>query len=344
MHSETAQPARTEPAASHPVALARSTSRLRAIPVSAILPNPRNPRTRFSRRSIEELARSLAEDGQLQPVLVRPIVGSDAEGAELTYELIAGERRWRAAQLAGLNRIQAMLWDVSDEESLRLAIVENWHRENLTPAEEVAGLDMLAEAAGQVGVRELARRLRVAPSTISERLHVRRDPVVWPAVEAGDIRLSHAFHLRRAPVATRPALLGRLLREHPTREVLDTWIREARQAQPTPAAAATDADPLRATEAPGAFGQDALLNRGGAETLPARATFPLPPPGVRPSNSASQTAAAQAYLDVLETGLDPEARGIARHVYARLRELLAVQERRSRPWAQRAVSTFLGRE
>jgi ParB family chromosome partitioning protein len=199
-----------------------------SLPIEAIQPNPRNPRSRFSEQAINELAHSLREDGQLQPVLVRRVSPSPSLADQREYELIAGERRWRAARRAGLPAIQAAIWDVSDDESLRLALIENWHREGLSAAEQIAGLEALAEAAGHLGARELARHLRVAPSTISERLRVRRDPVVWPAVEAGDVPIGHAFHLRRAPAVARPHLLRRLLTERPTREVLDEWIDEAR--------------------------------------------------------------------------------------------------------------------
>ncbi len=311
------------------VETARSTSHLRSLSVDAIVPNPRNPRSRFQKRSIQELARSLREDGQLQPVLVRTIPGSEGKNGQPKYELIAGERRWRAACEAGLETIQAAIWDVTDEESLRLAIVENWHRENLTPAEEVAGLEMLSEAAGQVGVRELARRLHVAPSTISERLKVRRDPVVWPALEAGEIRLSHAFHLRRAPLGSRAPLLERVLAEHPTRDALDEWIREAR--------AQASAEELRVEET-----ED--------EPEPSLAPVPPPnfadflPPDVRRSNTPPQIEAAQLYLDSLEDGLEPDARVVARHIFLRLKELLDVPEEPTRAWGNRAISSLLGRE
>ncbi len=314
------------------VETARSTSHLRALPVDAIVANPRNPRSRFQKRSIQELARSLREDGQLQPVLVRAIPGSETADGQPHYELIAGERRWRAAREAGLETIQAAIWDVTDEESLRLAIVENWHRENLTPAEEVAGLEMLSEAAGQVGVRELARRLRVAPSTISERLKVRRDPVVWPALESGEIGLSHAFHLRRAPLAARSSLLERVLAERPTRDTLDEWIREARAQAAAAGLEAEEAD------------EEGVESEVPLPPPPAPSFADFLPQDVRRSNIVPQLEAAQLYLDSLERGLDPEARGVARHVFLRLKELLDVPDGPARVWGNRGLSSLLGRE
>jgi ParB family chromosome partitioning protein len=206
-----------------------------------------------------------------------------------TYELIAGERRWRAARRAGLISIQAAVWDVSDEESLRLALIENWHRQGLTPAEHVAGLEALAEAAGHIGVRELARRLRVAPSTISERLKVRRDPLVWPALEAGRIPVGHAYRLRRCPALVRPQLVQRVLAERPSREVLEAWIEAARA------------------------GQQRASSGAALDQLP----------GVRQSNSGDQAESGRRYLEALEDGLASDGLNIARAVQRRLSDLLA---------------------
>jgi ParB/RepB/Spo0J family partition protein len=178
----------------------------RAIPVEAVAPNPRNPRAVFSEQAINELATSLKEEGQLQPILVLVLGGevpsSEPEGPR--YESIAGERRWCAARRAGLETVQAAVWQASDEESLRIALLESWHREELTPAEEVAGLEALAETAGETGVRELARRLRVTPSTVSERLKVRRrgpkcSTVEHPSPGGGRPRLPRGAPRRSPP-------------------------------------------------------------------------------------------------------------------------------------------------
>src|SRR5262245_33718841 len=97
--------------------------------VSKIRPNPRQPRQSFDEGGLEELARSLKAQGVLQPVVVRPA----AHGA---YELIAGERRWRAAQRAGIHQIPAIVRDVSDSHLLQLALIENLQREELNAIEE----------------------------------------------------------------------------------------------------------------------------------------------------------------------------------------------------------------
>jgi ParB/RepB/Spo0J family partition protein len=187
-----------------------------------IEPNPRNPRQVFGEPEINALAESLKADGQLQPVVVRRI------GER--FQLIAGERRWRAAQRAGLSSIEAKVRDVDDGEALRLSIVENFHRVDLSVPETVAALDDLAEMAGQMGLRAAARLINTAPSWLSERLNVRADPVVFPALEAGRVSLGQATELRRAPAHARRTLLDRLLRTKPNTDQLHTWVREIKDA------------------------------------------------------------------------------------------------------------------
>jgi len=112
---------------------------LRRIPVSAIRPNPFQPRKSFSDESLQSLASSVRELGVLQPLIVRPVEGKEGE-----YELIAGERRWRAAGLAGLEMVPVLVQDdVNDRLSLEQAVVENLHRVDLHPLEEAAAYQQL---------------------------------------------------------------------------------------------------------------------------------------------------------------------------------------------------------
>ncbi|MDQ4041738.1 MAG: ParB/RepB/Spo0J family partition protein, partial [Actinomycetota bacterium] len=111
---------------------------LRSLPVDAIAPNPNQPRTRFDGEALTALAASLRERGVLQPVLVRPRHGGG-------WELIAGERRWRAAQLAGLETIPAIIRPDDDAASLELALIENMAREDLNPVEEARACALLVE-------------------------------------------------------------------------------------------------------------------------------------------------------------------------------------------------------
>lgn len=109
-----------------------------SLPVGAIRPGKYQPRTRMDEKALAELAASIRAQGLMQPLLVRP-VGRDQ------YELIAGERRWRAAQIAGLAEVPALVREVADSAALAMALIENIQREDLNPIEEAAGLQRLVE-------------------------------------------------------------------------------------------------------------------------------------------------------------------------------------------------------
>jgi ParB family chromosome partitioning protein len=110
----------------------------RRVPIEFLRPNPRNPRRHFAETELDELAASMRERGIIQPIVVRPM-----KGAADSYEIIAGERRWRAAQRAGLHVVPIVPLDVSDDEALQLAIIENVQRADLNPLEEAAGYQAL---------------------------------------------------------------------------------------------------------------------------------------------------------------------------------------------------------
>jgi ParB family chromosome partitioning protein len=134
---------------------------LRELPVELIAPNPTQPRRRFDEEALQALAGSLGERGVLQPVLVRPKAGG-------TYELVAGERRWRAAQIAGLETIPALVRPRDDAEALELALIENMAREDLSPIEEARACAALVEELGLTR-EEVGRRVgrsRVAVSNL----------------------------------------------------------------------------------------------------------------------------------------------------------------------------------
>jgi ParB family chromosome partitioning protein len=111
----------------------------RRVPIEFLRPNPRNPRRAFSENELEELAASIRERGIIQPILVRAV-----RGAHDAYEIIAGERRWRAAQRASLHDVPIVLIEATDAESLELAIIENVQRTDLNAIEEAMGYDALA--------------------------------------------------------------------------------------------------------------------------------------------------------------------------------------------------------
>ena len=138
---------------------------LRELPVELIVANPKQPRRRFDEEALQALAGSLGERGVLQPVLVRAKPGG-------TYELVAGERRWRAAQIAGLEKIPALVRPRGDAESLELALIENMAREDLNPIEEARACAALVEELGLTR-EEVGRRVgrgRVAVSNLMRLL------------------------------------------------------------------------------------------------------------------------------------------------------------------------------
>jgi ParB family chromosome partitioning protein len=138
---------------------------LRELPVELIVANPKQPRRRFDEDGLQALAGSLGERGVLQPVLVRPKPGG-------TYELVAGERRWRAAQMAGLEKIPALVRAHGDAEAVELALIENMAREDLSPIEEARACAALVEELGLTR-EEVGRRVgrsRVAVSNLMRLL------------------------------------------------------------------------------------------------------------------------------------------------------------------------------
>jgi ParB family chromosome partitioning protein len=139
----------------------QSDEQLRELPVELIAPNPKQPRRRFDQESLEALAGSLGERGVLQPVLVRPRPGG-------SYELVAGERRWRAARIAGLQSIPAIVREREDAEALEAALVENIAREDLNPIDEARACAALVEELGltREDVGRRVGRSRVAVSNL----------------------------------------------------------------------------------------------------------------------------------------------------------------------------------
>jgi ParB family chromosome partitioning protein len=142
-----------------------SPEELRELPIELISPSPNQPRRRFDPEALAALASSLGEQGVLQPVLVRPRAGG-------RYELVAGERRWRAAEIAGMKTIPAVVRERADAETLELALIENMAREDLTPIEEARACAALVEELGLTR-EEVGRRVgrgRVAVSNLMRLL------------------------------------------------------------------------------------------------------------------------------------------------------------------------------
>jgi ParB family chromosome partitioning protein len=165
---------------------------LERIPVDAIEPNPRQPRTSLDEESLVELAESIKVHGILQPVLVRPL-------ADTRYELIAGERRWRAARIAGLDRIPAIVRPSEDSERLELALIENMARSDLTPVQAAQACAALVEELG-LTKEEVGRRVgrsRVAISNLIRLLDLPDE--VLAMLESGELTEGHGRALLQTP-------------------------------------------------------------------------------------------------------------------------------------------------
>ena len=174
--AEGADPVGTEPVGAH----------FAEIPLDAITPNPRQPREVFDEDALAELVHSLREVGLLQPVVVRAI------GDGTRYELIMGERRWRAAREAGFSAIPAIVRDTGDDDMLRDALLENLHRAQLNPLEEAAAYDQLLQDFGCTH-DELAGRIGRSRPQISNTLRLLKlPPLVQRRVAAGVLSAGHA--------------------------------------------------------------------------------------------------------------------------------------------------------
>jgi ParB family transcriptional regulator, chromosome partitioning protein len=154
------------------------------IPIDSISPNPMQPRRRFNEESLEELAASLKEHGLIQPIIVRP--------SGTGYEILVGERRWRAARLAGAKSIPAVIRDAETPECLQIALVENLHRDDLNGIEEATAYRQLMEDFG-FSQDEIAQKLGKSRSGVANALRLLQLPVeVQATVVAEEITPGHA--------------------------------------------------------------------------------------------------------------------------------------------------------
>lgn len=159
------------------------------VPVDAIRPNPRQPRSVFDEQDMSELVHSIREVGLLQPIVVRKVGETDGNPS---YELIMGERRWRATQKAGLATIGAIVRETSDDDLLRDALLENLHRSQLNPLEEAAAYQQLLDDFGCTQ-EELADRIgRSRPQVTNTLRLMKLPPAVQRRVAAGVLSAGHA--------------------------------------------------------------------------------------------------------------------------------------------------------
>jgi ParB family chromosome partitioning protein len=155
------------------------------LPIGSIVPNPRQPRTAFDEEAMAELVESIKEVGLLQPIVVRPLGGD-------RFELVMGERRWRAAQQAGQPRVPAIVRETQDHDLLRDALLENLHRVQLNPLEEAAAYQQMLEDFGCTQ-EELSARIKRSRPQISNTIRLLKlPPTVQRRVAAGVLSAGHA--------------------------------------------------------------------------------------------------------------------------------------------------------
>jgi ParB family transcriptional regulator, chromosome partitioning protein len=167
-----------------PEAASGDAGELRELPVSLIKPNPDQPRTKFDAEALSALAASIETSGIVQPLLVRPLPDG-------SYELVAGERRWRAAQQAGLEKVPAVVRDQAEAERLQAALIENMVREDLNPVDEARACAALVEDLG-LTKEELARRVGRSRPAVSNLIRLLELPdETLELLEAGKLSEGH---------------------------------------------------------------------------------------------------------------------------------------------------------
>ncbi|HLU61311.1 MAG TPA: ParB/RepB/Spo0J family partition protein [Gammaproteobacteria bacterium] len=216
---------------------------LREVPVDLLQPGKYQPRTDFAQEPLQELADSIRVQGVVQPIVVRPLDGG-------RYEIIAGERRWRAAQLAGLHEIPAVVRRVPDSAAIAMALIENIQRENLNPLEEANALNRLIEEFGMTHQQaaEAVGRSRAAVSNLLRLMDL--EPPVKVLVEKRQLEMGHARALlalkgaQQFQAAREVADKGLSVRE--TEKLVRRLLE--RDTQPAPAAKTVDPDIRRFQE------------------------------------------------------------------------------------------------
>lgn len=184
--SSNAKPGAEQSAVVQPAAVqAASGQALKELPVDVIQRGKYQPRRDMEPEALQELANSIKAQGVMQPIVVRPI-------SDKKYEIIAGERRWRATQQAGLDSIPVVIRDVSDEAAIAMALIENIQREDLNPIEEAASLQRLQKEF-ELTQEEVARAVGKSRSTVANMLRLMTlQSDVMRLVEHGDIEMGHA--------------------------------------------------------------------------------------------------------------------------------------------------------
>jgi ParB family chromosome partitioning protein len=238
----------------------RQAGEVRSLPVADIRPNASQPRRRFDEGAIAELAASIREKGILQPIVVRR--------DDLGYEIVIGERRWRAARAAGIASIPAIVRETSDRESLELALVENIQREDLNPIELATAYRGLLELGG-LTQEELAKRLGKDRTTVANTLRLLGlPPDLQQNVIEGSLSMGHARALLSVGNAARQrAIRDRILTEGLSVREVERLAQGGRPASPAGRPVSRKPEPALAhlqTQLQGHFQTPVVLRRRGS--------------------------------------------------------------------------------
>lgn len=229
-----------KPAAAAPPA--RDAATPNELDIDLLTPNPKQPRASIDEATLEELAQSIRSNGVLQPILVRKVEGR--------FEIVAGERRWRAAQRAGLLKVPVTIRDVSDDKLLEVALVENIQRENLNPIEEAQAYRQMSSSLG-LSQEAIAAAVGKDRATVANYMRLLRLPAeVRTSLAAGSLTMGHARALAGLDDEAAQRRIGREIvsRGLSVRETESLVRRESSPPSPAPAPRAVDPNTRAAEE------------------------------------------------------------------------------------------------
>lgn len=220
----------------------------RMLPVGSLKPGKYQPRTRMDGEALQELAASIKVQGIMQPILVRPLTGKYGDNFGDRYEIVAGERRWRAAQLAGLLDVPTLIREIPDEAALAMALIENIQREDLNPLEEAVGLQRLIDEFGMTHQQaaDAVGRSRPAASNLLRLLQL--SPPVQEMLMGGDIDMGHARALLPLPLGQQLALAQKIAQKSLSVREAERMATKAQEPTKPTAAMKEDRDLVRLEE------------------------------------------------------------------------------------------------
>lgn len=217
----------------------------RSLPIERLKPGKYQPRTRMDQESLDELAASIKAQGVMQPILVRAV--DKTPGAE-RYEIVAGERRWRASRQAGLAEVPVLVRDIPDEQALAMALIENIQRENLNPLEEAQGLQRLIDEFGLTHQQaaDAVGRSRPAASNLLRLLQL--SPMVQELLMSGKLDMGHARALLPLTGAQQVAAAQRIVQKGLSVREAERLVQQITRPARKPAEQPVDRDLLRLQE------------------------------------------------------------------------------------------------